>query len=207
LAYGENDQEGELRLARNRAEMKAFTEWLKETYFSFDIHDLVQRARLARNPFVGKSTKKSNKVISNMAESVEQALGVRATFVYDGYFGGANSGPYIVFESFKADEIRRSVVEASDSLTHEERNKLYEEAMRYNTADQRRLYCLLEGFYAQHDIDYEHSLIVQTVGFSNFRLRHQGTEVVLTEPSRSRDRKLKVNRDEMSAFTEYIKSA
>lgn len=204
LAYNENSRERRTRLALNRAEMKAFTEWLKKLYFSSESGQ--KEDLLANSLFVGKPTKESTAVVSELAEVLGQNTGIHVTFVYDGYFDGANGGPYIIFESPKAEEVRKSVVAAKGSLTSERRSELYKEAIKYNVADQQHLYHLLNDFYTQHNIDYERTLMIQTVGFSNFRLRHQGTEIALIETTKNRKSKLEANCDEMKAFTKYLKN-
>ncbi len=207
LAYSENARQRKLRLARNRAEMGAFTEWLKELYFKssawhkFGLRDDIHAQKI----FVGKPKKEYGEAISKLATEVEKSTGIHTTLVFDGCFDGFNCGPYIIFESPKAEEVRNFVVAAKDSLTHEERNSLYKRAIKYNTADQQKLYCLLDNFYAQRKINYEQMLIVQTVGFSNFRLRNQGTEIALLENLDNRRRKLKANYDEIRAFIKYLK--
>ena len=207
LAYIEDAQGKALRLARNRTEMKAFTEWLKALYFespSITWLDLEQDSP-ANVDLASPPTKRYAEVITELAETLERKAGIHVSYVDDSCFDGANGGPCIIFESPRADEVRKSVVAAKDGLTGARRHELYEEAMKHNVADQQALYRLLSEFYAKHDTQYERMLMVQTVGFSNFRLRHQGTDALLVGSVGDRGRKLGTSCDEMEAFSEYLK--
>jgi hypothetical protein len=185
--------------------MKAFTEWLKQCYLEpFNSHGL-EWDTLNGSLFVGQPAKEYSKIISELSDTLEKSASVHAATVFDGCFDGFNGGPYIVFESPKAEEVRKTVIAAEGNLKSEERSALYKKAMQYNTDDQRRLYRLLEDFYALHNTEYEQMLEVQTVGFSNFRLRYQGAESMLLDSVDARMRRLKTNCGDMKMLIEYLK--
>lgn len=203
LAHIETLQEKEHRLALNRAEMLAFTEWLKAYYFELPT---IPRRDIQRNLLVAEPTEEFAKVIAETAHVLVRNIGVHINFVYEGFFDGANGGPYILFESPGAEKIRKMVAAAKGSMSDQRRNELYKKAMKYNVTDQQRLYDLLDKFYAQHDTNYEQMLIIQTVRFSNFRLRNQGAEAALVGNAKDRKRVHDANCEEMRVFAEYIKS-
>lgn len=205
LAYIENACEKKTRLLSNRTEMKKFTEWLKRLCFEdYDYKVVKPDEDLETIDFIRRPTKESTEAVSELAKVLKQNIGIHTKFLYDGYFDGVNGGPYIMFESPKAEQIRKSVIESKGKLTSRERNELYKKAMRCNVADQQKLYNLLDGFYAHHDASYGQMLMIQTVGYSGFRLRNQSAEVVQMEGAEKRKSEFLSNCDAMREFTKYI---
>lgn len=204
LAYAEDAHARAERLARNRMEMKAFTEWLKEAYGFVIAYSDQKDVSVEMTQIAESSPGELVMLMNTLANVISKYINIRIEFVHDSLFDGANAGPYALFTSAKAEEIRQTLAAKKD-LTVQARNALFREALEYNVADQRPLYRLLIDFYAQHTTAYEHMLIVQTVGFSNFRLRFQGADSLLLEDEKNQQDLFEIYSTEIKALIGYLK--
>jgi hypothetical protein len=201
LAYIESLEDQKRRLKQNRGEMARFTIWLKKRYMT--MLDPISQSHAVNQAPSEIFSDKFTVVIHQLVLALEKHK-FNVKFSCEELFDGANSGPYIILVAPKAEQVRQSLVAEKENLSAKERNAYFKEAMGYNLVEQQRLHHLIAGFYSNHVPVYDRMLIVQTVGFSNFRLRCHGSEAALLDAGPRRGQMLECHLRELKMFAQYL---
>lgn len=131
-------------------------------------------------------------------------LGFQTTGSCGGHADRTTGGPYVVFESKKAQKIAEQV-RLSKDYSSKEYQELRRKANYYSALEIQKMVTLLKGFYEHrlHNYDDE-MIIVQTMPLTYNCIKCLAAETALTLAEPERERLVQQDREEMKAFADYL---
>lgn len=137
--------------------------------------------------------------------AILRLMGFRTTSSCAGHLRRITNGPYVIFVSPKARKYEIKLQQIGNYADPEYKTTA-KKATRESVRERQRLIAYLKTFYANRHKAYDQQLVVCPLGLSASQLYCLGVDRALIVGEKDRKILLEADREEIRAFTEYLKT-